>query len=91
MDFYSYYLKHYYYWLNSIYMPSDNEFVAFVDRKKSYGTRLLILHTRYDTTKRSTRYNLVLVVVVLGLGLVVVKVEAAVIVVSSSIRSSIIV
>ena len=42
MDFYSYYLKHYYYyWMNYICMPSDNEFVACVDRKKSYGTPLL--------------------------------------------------
>ena len=44
----------------SIYMPSDNEFVACVDRKKSYGTPLLILHTWYDTTNErysSCRYN----------------------------------
>ena len=41
MDYYSYYLKHCYYWLYCIYMPSDNEFVACVDRKKSYGTPLV--------------------------------------------------
>ena len=34
MDYYSYDLKHYYYWLYCIYMPSDNEFAACVDRKK---------------------------------------------------------
>ena len=33
MDYYSYYLKHYYYRLYCIYMPSDNEFVACVDRR----------------------------------------------------------
>ena len=49
MDFYSYYLKHYYYLLYCIYMPSDNEFVACVDRKKSYGPPLL---TTYDTARR---------------------------------------
>ena len=38
MDYDSYYLKHYFYWLYCIYMPSDNEFAARVDRKKSYGT-----------------------------------------------------
>ena len=32
---------HDYYWLYCIYMPSDNEFVACVDRKKSYGTPLV--------------------------------------------------
>ena len=36
MDFYSYYLKHCYNWLNCIYVPSDNEFVS----QKSYGTPL---------------------------------------------------
>ena len=34
MDYYSYYLKHHYYWLYSIYMPSDNEFVALSIAKK---------------------------------------------------------
>ena len=34
MDYYAYSLKHYY-WLYCIYMPSDNEFVACADRKKS--------------------------------------------------------
>ena len=41
MDCYSFFLKHYYYWLYCIYMLSDNEFVACIDRKKSYGTPLL--------------------------------------------------
>ena len=49
MDYYSYYLKHYYYSLYSIYMPCDIEFVVNVDRKKSYGTPLLHM---YDATKR---------------------------------------
>ena len=44
MDFYSYYLKHYYYWLYCTYMPSDNEFVACVCHKKRYGTPLITLH-----------------------------------------------
>ena len=44
MDYYSYYLKHHYYWLYCIYMPYDNEFVACVGHKKSYGTPLP--HTR---------------------------------------------
>ena len=34
MDYYSYHLKHYYYRLYSKYMPSDNEFLACVDREK---------------------------------------------------------
>ena len=34
MDYYSYCLEHYYYWLYYINMPSDNEFVAYDDRKK---------------------------------------------------------
>ena len=42
MDCYSYHLKHYSYWLYCIYMPFDNEFVACADRKKSYGTQLLL-------------------------------------------------
>ena len=45
--YYSYYLKHYYYWLYCIYMPSDNEFEACVDRKKSYGTPLLNIYSEY--------------------------------------------
>ena len=35
MDYYSYNVKHCHYWLYYICMPSDNEFVACVDRKKS--------------------------------------------------------
>ena len=44
MDYWSHCLKHYYYWLYCIYMPSDNEFVACVGRKppESYGTPLLV-------------------------------------------------
>ena len=42
--------QHYYYWLYCIYTPSDNESVACVDHKQSYGTPLL--RARYDTTKR---------------------------------------
>ena len=49
---YSYYLKHYYYWLYCIYMPSDNEFVACVDRKKSCGAPQLT----HDTTKGAILY-----------------------------------
>ena len=70
MDYYSYYLKHYYYLLYCIYMPFDNEFVACVDRKKSYRTPLT---TTYSGVWYNKTYNLV-VVVVLGLGLAVVVV-----------------
>ena len=48
IDYSSYYLTHYYYWLCFIHMPSDNEFVAWVERKKSYGTPT----ATHDTTQR---------------------------------------
>ena len=32
MNYYSYYLQHYYYWRYCIYTPSDDEFVACVAR-----------------------------------------------------------
>ena len=70
MDYFSYYLKHYYYWLYCICMPSDNEFFACVDRENSYGTPLL------HTILYNKAYNLVLIVVVV----VVVVVAAAVVV-----------
>ena len=55
-------------------MPSDDEFVACVDRKKSYGTP--ILHIWYNKT-----YNLVVVVLLLGLGLVLILIVAVAVVV----------
>ena len=60
MDYYSHYLEHYYYWLYCIYVPSDNEFVACVDRKKSYGTPLQVLHislSKYQVVSRISKYG----------------------------------
>ena len=56
MDYYSYYLKHYYDWLYCIHVPSDNEFVACVDRENV---------TVHHYVRYNNMYNLV-VVVVLG-------------------------
>ena len=51
MDYYWYYLKHFYYWLYCIYMPSDKVLVACVDRKKVTDHHYYHIPW-YDTAKR---------------------------------------
>ena len=83
MDYYSYCLKHCYYWLHGMWMPSYKVFVACVDRKICYGTPRIRIIQQYAQPSSSISVTVRVRSVVVAVVVVVVVVVVVIVVVAS--------
>ena len=81
MDYYSYCLKHCYYWLHGMWMPSYKVFVACVDRKICYGTPRIRIIQQYAQPSSSISVTVRVLSVVVVVVVVVIVVVASIVVI----------
>ena len=81
MDYYSYCLKHCYYWLHCMWMPSYKVFVACVDRKTCYVTPRIRIIQQYAQPSSSISVTVRVLSVVVVVVVVVIVVVASIVVI----------